>query len=148
MLRPRTSPAAIHRAAFSSIAARRVHITSTAPTFDSVANQDPTRAYPSAASSAPSPGKLLFLYVKLSIFELTNKQKKIDARFQVLGSPFSLLSVSLSASQNLYTRRGTLVGLTGKVENVNYFGISRDCFHSRCLRQYLPSRFWSLSGDP
>ena len=42
----------------------------------------------------------------------------IDARFEVLGSPFSLLSVSLSASQNLYTRRGSLVGLGGKPENV------------------------------
>jgi uncharacterized protein (AIM24 family) len=40
-----------------------------------------------------------------------------DARFEVVGSPFSLLSVSLAASQNLYTRRGTLVGLSGKVEN-------------------------------
>jgi uncharacterized protein (AIM24 family) len=35
----------------------------------------------------------------------------------VLGTPFSLLSVSLSASQTLFTRRGTLVGLSGKSEN-------------------------------
>lgn len=41
-----------------------------------------------------------------------------DARFEVLGAPYSVLSVSLSASQNLYTRRGTLVGLSGKAENV------------------------------
>ncbi|KAH8812545.1 mitochondrial biogenesis AIM24-domain-containing protein [Xylogone sp. PMI_703] len=40
-----------------------------------------------------------------------------DARFEVLGAPYSLLSVSLSASQRLYTRRGTLVGATGKAEN-------------------------------
>jgi len=40
-----------------------------------------------------------------------------DARFEVVGSPFSMLSVDLAASQNLYTRRGTLVGLSGKVEN-------------------------------
>ncbi|KAF2835064.1 hypothetical protein M501DRAFT_1026984 [Patellaria atrata CBS 101060] len=40
-----------------------------------------------------------------------------DARFEVLGSPYSLLSVSLSASQNLYTRKGSLVGLSGKAEN-------------------------------
>ncbi|EKG22612.1 hypothetical protein MPH_00080 [Macrophomina phaseolina MS6] len=40
-----------------------------------------------------------------------------DARFEVLGSPYSLLSVSLSASQNLFTRRGTLVAVNGKVEN-------------------------------
>lgn len=41
----------------------------------------------------------------------------VDARFEVIGSPYSLLSVSLSASQNLYTRRGTLVAVNGKVEN-------------------------------
>ncbi|KAI5466827.1 mitochondrial biogenesis AIM24-domain-containing protein [Mariannaea sp. PMI_226] len=40
-----------------------------------------------------------------------------DARFEVLGAPYSLLSVSLSASQNLYTRRGTLVAVAGKPEN-------------------------------
>jgi hypothetical protein len=42
----------------------------------------------------------------------------VDARFEVLGAPYSLLSVSLSASQKLYTRRGTLVGVSGKSENV------------------------------
>lgn len=42
-----------------------------------------------------------------------------DARFEVIGSPFSLLSVSLAASQKLYTRRGTLVGLGGKAENTH-----------------------------
>jgi hypothetical protein len=41
-----------------------------------------------------------------------------DARFDVIGSPYSMLSISLSASQNLYTRRGTLVGLSGKSDNV------------------------------
>ncbi|RFU28390.1 hypothetical protein B7463_g7955, partial [Scytalidium lignicola] len=40
-----------------------------------------------------------------------------DARFEVIGAPYSLLSVSLSASQRLYTRRGTLVAVTGKAEN-------------------------------
>ncbi|KAI2634616.1 mitochondrial biogenesis AIM24-domain-containing protein [Xylaria nigripes] len=40
-----------------------------------------------------------------------------DARFEVLGSPYSLLSVTLSASQRLYTRRGTLVAVSGKPEN-------------------------------
>ncbi|KAI6352176.1 Altered inheritance of mitochondria protein 24, mitochondrial [Pyricularia grisea] len=40
-----------------------------------------------------------------------------DASFEVLGSPYSLLSVSLSPSQKLYTRRGTLVSVAGKVEN-------------------------------
>ncbi|KAH8595255.1 mitochondrial biogenesis AIM24-domain-containing protein [Bisporella sp. PMI_857] len=40
-----------------------------------------------------------------------------DARFEVLGAPYSLLSVSLSASQKLYTRKGTLVSVSGKAEN-------------------------------
>ncbi|KAL8797594.1 MAG: hypothetical protein Q9195_000411 [Heterodermia aff. obscurata] len=40
-----------------------------------------------------------------------------DATFDILASPDPLLSVSLSPSQNLYTRRGTLVGASGNVEN-------------------------------
>ncbi|OQO04443.1 hypothetical protein B0A48_09365 [Cryoendolithus antarcticus] len=40
-----------------------------------------------------------------------------DARFEVLSSPFSLLSASISASQNLYARKGTLVGFNGKPED-------------------------------
>ena len=40
-----------------------------------------------------------------------------DARFEVLGAPSSLLSVTLSASQPLYTRRGTLAALTGNPSN-------------------------------
>ena len=41
-----------------------------------------------------------------------------DVKFEVLGAPYSLLSVSLPASSTLYSRRGTLVGVNGKVENV------------------------------
>lgn len=40
-----------------------------------------------------------------------------DARFEVLGSSFSLLSASIAASQNLFTRKGTLVGFNGNAEN-------------------------------
>lgn len=47
-----------------------------------------------------------------------------DAQFEVLGAPSSLLSVSLSASQRLYTRRGTLVSVAGKVENVRTLDFS------------------------
>ncbi|KIW10945.1 hypothetical protein PV08_10244 [Exophiala spinifera] len=36
-----------------------------------------------------------------------------DASFEVIGSPYSLLSVTLSPSQDLYTRRGTLVAFGG-----------------------------------
>ncbi|KFA66896.1 hypothetical protein S40285_02320 [Stachybotrys chlorohalonatus IBT 40285] len=46
-----------------------------------------------------------------------NTRALADARFEVLGSPYSLLSVTLSASQKLYTRRGTLVAVAGDAEN-------------------------------
>ncbi|KAH6649212.1 mitochondrial biogenesis AIM24-domain-containing protein [Chaetomium tenue] len=46
-----------------------------------------------------------------------SQRDSADARFEVLGSPYSLLSVNLSASQRLYTRRGTLVSVAGDVEN-------------------------------
>ncbi|KAK3305609.1 mitochondrial biogenesis AIM24-domain-containing protein [Chaetomium strumarium] len=48
---------------------------------------------------------------------LGSQRDSADARFEVLGSPYSILSVTLSASQRLYTRRGTLVSVAGKVEN-------------------------------
>jgi hypothetical protein len=48
-----------------------------------------------------------------------NTLTPLDARFEVLGTPYSLLSVSLSASQKLFTRKGTLVGVSGKAENVS-----------------------------
>lgn len=49
--------------------------------------------------------------------QLNASRDVADARFEVLGTPYSLLSVSLSASQRLYTRRGTLVAVQGKAEN-------------------------------
>ncbi|RJE20656.1 hypothetical protein PHISCL_06999 [Aspergillus sclerotialis] len=52
------------------------------------------------------------------IVSTPNSVESRDARFEVIGAPHSLLSVSLSASQNLFTRRGTLVGLSGKADNV------------------------------
>ncbi|KAK1767355.1 mitochondrial biogenesis AIM24-domain-containing protein [Phialemonium atrogriseum] len=48
---------------------------------------------------------------------IEDSRDSADARFEVLGSPYSLLTVTLSASQKLYTRRGTLVSVAGKVEN-------------------------------
>ncbi|KAL9587672.1 MAG: hypothetical protein Q9212_000126 [Teloschistes hypoglaucus] len=41
------------------------------------------------------------------------------ATFEVSDAPLPLLHISLSASQNLYTRRGTLVGVGGKADNVS-----------------------------
>lgn len=72
---------------------------------------------PPPAISAANPG----IHYKIS-----NRTSMLtvwpDARFEVLGSaPYSLLSVTLSASQNLYTRRGTLVGLGGNAENVSWW---------------------------
>jgi uncharacterized protein (AIM24 family) len=40
-----------------------------------------------------------------------------DATFEILGSPYSLLSVSLSPSQDLHTRRGSLVGFSGSPDS-------------------------------
>lgn len=40
-----------------------------------------------------------------------------DASFEVLGSPYSLLSVNLSPSQDLFTRRGTLVAFAGDADS-------------------------------
>ncbi|QKX63564.1 uncharacterized protein TRUGW13939_10735 [Talaromyces rugulosus] len=56
--------------------------------------------------------------VDLPISSTPDSAASADAKFNVVGTPYSLLSVSLSASQNLYTRRGTLVGLSGKPDNV------------------------------
>ena len=66
------------------------------------------------------------LYLQVHTFHPLRKSqlltRVVDARFEVLGGPNSLLSVSLSASQNLFTRRGTLVGVGGKAENVRFQG--------------------------
>ena len=59
----------------------------------------------------------------------------VDATFEVLGSPFSLLSVSLSASQNLYTRRGSLVGVGGNPKNVQSSDIAVSITHSDWCRK-------------
>ena len=61
----------------------------------------------------------IFHSISLHTRYLLTRNLLLDARFEVLGAPYSLLSVSLSASQKLYTRRGTLVGVNGKAENVS-----------------------------
>ncbi|TGO46177.1 hypothetical protein BOTNAR_0607g00010 [Botryotinia narcissicola] len=67
------------------------------------------RNFQISASEAPLDGDLLS--------KTLDSTDPADARFEVIGAPYSLLSVSLSASQTLYTRRGTLVGVSGKAEN-------------------------------
>ncbi|KAF2007667.1 hypothetical protein P154DRAFT_418695 [Amniculicola lignicola CBS 123094] len=89
--RPGTARVALR----APIAVRNVNITATAPS----SGPDPELQFSSSPTAAPIPSPAL------------------DARFEVVGSPFSLLSVTLAASQNLFTRRGTLVGFSGKVEN-------------------------------
>ncbi|THV44859.1 hypothetical protein BGAL_0566g00020 [Botrytis galanthina] len=69
------------------------------------------RNFQISASEAPLDGDLLS--------KTLDSTDPADARFEVIGAPYSLLSVSLSASQTLYTRRGTLVGVSGKAENVS-----------------------------
>lgn len=68
---------------------------------------------PSKSAVAAAPG-LLFHDRTFK----THSDLYSDAKFEVIGSPFSLLSVSLSASQNVYTRRGTLAAIGGRFENV------------------------------
>ncbi|TGO84737.1 hypothetical protein BPOR_0471g00010 [Botrytis porri] len=69
------------------------------------------RNFQISALEAPLDGDLLS--------KILDSTDPADARFEVIGAPYSLLSVSLSASQTLYTRRGTLVGVSGKAENVS-----------------------------
>lgn len=54
--------------------------------------------------------------VNLPISSTPGSVSSADAKFHVVGAPYSMLSVCLSASQTLHTRRGTLVGLSGKAE--------------------------------
>ena len=100
MLRPAASPrACVARATAAARAraaprARHISITATSASTAPATTDQRVHLSPSAAPSPPP-----------------------DARFDVVGSPFSLLSVTLAASQTLFTRRGTLVGLSGKAEN-------------------------------
>ncbi|KAF2759907.1 hypothetical protein EJ05DRAFT_509588 [Pseudovirgaria hyperparasitica] len=77
----------------SSIGRRYIQITDSPATRQSPEPELPSQPY----QLSPEPGP--------------------DARFEVLGAPYSLLSVQLSASQNLYTQRGTLIAVTGQAEN-------------------------------
>ncbi|KAG6179599.1 Altered inheritance of mitochondria protein 24, mitochondrial [Claviceps purpurea] len=67
----------------------------------------------SAAPSTESPN------VTSDVFgaSIHSSRDAADARFEALGPQYSMLSVSLSASQRLYTRRGTLVAMAGKADN-------------------------------
>lgn len=89
---------------------------------------DSLNIHPVEAGIAATPGKSS---EKLPARMLMKKQ---DARFDVAGGPSSLLSVSLSASQDLYARKGTLVGIAGKAENVSSITIApQACMLTNCL---------------
>ncbi|KAF4554707.1 Mitochondrial biogenesis AIM24-like protein [Elsinoe fawcettii] len=62
------------------------------------------------ASSTPNSANI-------NIPDPSSPQPTPDAQFEVLGGPSSLLSASVSASQSIYTRRGSLVGFNGKPES-------------------------------
>jgi hypothetical protein len=91
---------------------RHVQISATPSSTEPTQTLNPTNG---GSNSSPSAGRIdlyknHYPHVTETVF--------VDARFEVLSSPFSLLSASISASQNLYTRKGTLVGFNGKPENV------------------------------
>jgi len=99
-LQPRHSAPAIHH-----MQCRRTLQIQAAPSSNNPSSFDtePISASPISSTS--------------SLSTLTPTGSTADARFEVLGSTSSLLSISLSASQNLYTRRGTLVSVSGSPEN-------------------------------
>lgn len=90
-----------------AISRRALHISSPSADALDIVPSDPV---PNASGATPGLSIASEFHLPTDIIE--------DAKFEVIGSPFSLLSVSLSASQNLYTRKGSLVGVGGKVENV------------------------------
>lgn len=67
-----------------------------------------------SASSAATPGETVRALPRTLILIAGDQ----DATFDIVAASEPLLSVSLSPSQNLYTRRGTLVGVGGKADNV------------------------------
>ncbi|GAB1203192.1 hypothetical protein APSETT445_001819 [Aspergillus pseudonomiae] len=82
----------------------------------------------------------------LPVVGTPNSAESADARFDVIGAPYSLLSVSLSASQNLFTRRGTLVGLSGKADNVpGLKGLPSFIQDSKFIRDMSGSDTWKTA---
>jgi len=86
----------------------------------------PCCSHPSSASSRPNASRAMQIQatpstttpnIETTAPDSTTSASSPDARFEVLGSTSSLLSISLSASQTLFTRRGTLVGVSGQPEN-------------------------------
>ncbi len=69
-------------------------------------------------NKSPTPRHRAYRATEISVPSDDREKHLPDARFEVLGASDSILSVSLTASQNLFTRRGTLIGLSGRAENV------------------------------
>lgn len=101
---------------------RNVHIKAT-PSTSSVEGpvdlSEQTQAIPKLSGGGPFPAGKWQLTARLFFALLcADADPSPDVRFEVLGAPYSLLSVALPASSLLYSRRGTLVGINGKTENV------------------------------
>jgi uncharacterized protein (AIM24 family) len=120
-LAPASSMSIARRAALARLptlshAARRINISATASSSSPAL--DPHTSVDAALTPVASPGMFYSYHHTLPFFfPFLPTNPPSDARFDVIGTPFSLLSVSLAASQTLFTRRGTLVGLSGKPEN-------------------------------
>jgi uncharacterized protein (AIM24 family) len=89
-------------------AVRHINITATSASTEPVPGQHVSVSPSAAPALSPGTRRANWACPRLT---------RPDARFEVVGSPFSLLSVSLAASQQLYTRRGSLVGFSGNPEN-------------------------------
>lgn len=89
-------------------AVRHINITATNASTEPVLDQQVSVSPSAAPALSPGTRHVNWVRIRLTV---------PDARFEVVGSPFSLLSVSLAASQQLYTRRGSLVGFSGNPEN-------------------------------
>ncbi|CAZ83667.1 unnamed protein product [Tuber melanosporum] len=102
---------------------RYVHIRATPSTtaldgFLDLSEQ--TQSIPKLSGAGPFPAGMLAGGAGYPLFGrggLIDSMRFLDVKFEVLGAPYSLLSVALPASSVLYSRRGTLVGVNGKAGN-------------------------------
>ncbi|KAL7270765.1 Altered inheritance of mitochondria protein 24, mitochondrial [Rhizina undulata] len=112
-----TAPIASRILLYRYSAFRNVHIRATPSTSSldgPVDLSEQTQAIPKLSGAGPFPAGMSEMH--FSGMHETDMCVP-DVKFEVLGAPYSLLSVSLPASSTLYSRRGTLVGVNGKVEN-------------------------------
>ncbi|ODQ65239.1 hypothetical protein NADFUDRAFT_83274 [Nadsonia fulvescens var. elongata DSM 6958] len=68
----------------------------------------------------------------------------LTPRFEVLGNPATLINVSLPASSVLYTRRGSIIGINGQIENVSSSLSSNQAFTRATQR--IPFLYHKISS--